>query len=42
MGWNANGVFIDEFLGENRNHIVLINETDIQPTKKWNIPAYTT
>jgi hypothetical protein len=46
MFWNANGVLKDqyllpEFLGEHRIDRALMNRTNLQPTKKWIIPAHT-
>jgi hypothetical protein len=43
MFQNANGMLHDqyllpEFLAE---HIALINETNLQLTKKWSLPSYT-
>jgi hypothetical protein len=37
-----NHCLLPEFLEEHRIDIELINETHLQPTKKWSISAYTT
>jgi arylsulfatase A-like enzyme len=46
MLWNATGVLnnqylLPEFLAEHGIDTALINETHLQPTKKWSTPGYT-
>jgi hypothetical protein len=47
MIWNGNRVLNDQYilfenLAEHRIDTALLNERNLQPTKKWSIPAYTT
>lgn len=46
MTWNGNRVLsgqylLPEFLAEYMIDTALLNETHLQPTRKWSIPAYT-